>query len=237
MAAEQDTAFVLHGRRFRENSRILEVFTATQGRIAVVGRVPKKHPHRVLGNYQPFQEVSLSWSGKSELQTLRSMEPFHHYGLQGRAGICGLYCNELLLYLTRKYIPMEGLYATYAHTLSRLQNGLGLAGTLREFEFVLLDELGYSPVFHEDCLTTEPLPTHGQTLYFHPAQGVSRQYLGEGAVCVSPETLQHLEAGIFDAKSTAKEIKLIFAAIIARLLNGKTLQSKFLIQSLSQQRS
>ncbi len=238
-SAERDSGIVIHGRRFRENSRILEVFTRHHGRIAVVARVPKKHPHRVLGQYQPFQQVEISWSGRTDLQTLRSLDSQGSWALAGKAGICGMYCNELLLYLTRKHIPMEALYDQYAATLSRLQQGDKLAESLRRFEFVLLDELGYSPLFHEDCLSGESLDLSAddeQALYFHPVQGVSRQHLGQGTLAISAATLADLEAGNFSAKSTAKQIRLLLAAIIQHLLNGKALQSKSLIHSLSQQR-
>ncbi len=232
-AVERDSAIVIHGRRFRENSRILEIFTASHGRIAAVARVPKKNAHRVLGHYQAFNRVFVTWSGQSELQSLRSMEPVSQWKLTGKAGVCGLYCNELLLCLTQKSLPMESLYSAYGEALTGLEVGKELALVLRKFEFSLLDELGYLPVFNEDCLTGEVLSGEGP-FHFHPSQGVSFHSLGPGERLVPASLLKALAEEDFAAKSTAKGIKLILGAVISHLLNGRVLKSKSLINSLSQ---
>lgn len=231
----QDTAIVLHVRRYRENSRIVELFSQEHGRFSGVVRVPKKGGAARAGEYQPFKELFLSWSGNGELKTLRKTEVLDYWPLDGQASICGLYLNELLLYLVEKGLEMPELYQAYRSALSGLKEGEAVPATLRAFEKHLLWDLGYLPSLLDDVLTGESLDS-SRPIYFAPGRGVTHERLPE-SFTVSLESLIALEQEDWHRQSSTKEIRMMLFASIRFLLNGKPLRSRELIQSLNQKPS
>jgi DNA repair protein RecO (recombination protein O) len=64
MRIEQQPAFVLHGRAYRETSLLLECFTRDHGRIGLIARGVRKEKSRLpRALLQPLTPVSLAWSG------------------------------------------------------------------------------------------------------------------------------------------------------------------------------
>ena len=71
MRAEQQPAFILHARAWRETSLLLECFTRDFGRIGLVARGVRKERSRLpRALLQPLTPVSVGWSGAGELATL-----------------------------------------------------------------------------------------------------------------------------------------------------------------------
>lgn len=228
----ESKGFVLHGRRFRENSRILELFTEAEGRVAVVARVSGKNSGSSLAKYQPFGEAMLRWRGKSSLQSLLSCEAERAFRLDGEAGICGLYCNELLLYLTASGLPYPQLYSDYVDTLEHIATGsFPLANILRQFEWSLLEALGYSINSLSDCLDEAELLGPGP-FFFHPEQGISQQQLGARSVELGGQALTCLQTGALMNCSSQRELRAVLGAAIQNLLGNRQLKSKLLVQSL-----
>lgn len=237
MSADQHgVGYVLHARRYRENSRIVEVFTREHGRVSLLVRIGQKQAASALGKFQPFHECNLGWRGRAELRTLTSIEDLRGWRLAGLASVCGLYCNELLLKLLAKEQEMAAVYATYGDTLGRLASGAPPAPALRRFEAVLLEELGYGLHLDMDCVTGDALSA-ADSYYFHPGQGVSVSELGSGALAVSAAALHAIEARCFDDPGLARETRRVLGAAIAHLLNGRPLASKLLLQSMESQRA
>lgn len=176
--------------------------------------------------YQPFTELQVSWTGRGELKSLKSPDLVGQWPLLGRSSVCGLYLNELILYLLPKELEMSGLYAAYRQALSQLVFEDDQAKTLRAFEKLMLEELGYlPPLSHEH--------EHGSGCFFSPSQGVSVDPFPD-SFAVSPAALDALAQDKWNQQSTAKEIKMMLTACIDRLLNGKPLRSRELIRSMSQ---
>ena len=92
--------YVLHSYPYQETSLIVEVFTREFGRVAMVAKGAKR-PHSPLrAALMPFHALTLDWSGRADLKTLRTAEWRGAFRLlTGRALICGFYLNELLLKL------------------------------------------------------------------------------------------------------------------------------------------
>jgi DNA repair protein RecO (recombination protein O) len=64
-----EPGFVLHSIPYKETSLILDVFTRSHGRLALIAKGAKR-PHSSLRPVlQRFQPLLISWSGKSELRT------------------------------------------------------------------------------------------------------------------------------------------------------------------------
>ncbi|AOE50395.1 DNA repair protein RecO [Kangiella sediminilitoris] len=138
-------SFVLHTRPFKESSLILELLTLEEGRCSVLARGvrgAKKSSKRAL--LQPFQPLALSWVGRSDLKTLKQVEPLGpSIALSGIPSLSGLYMNELLLKLLIQWDPHPDIYDAYQRALYRLQSEPSPAVVLREFELGILDDLGY----------------------------------------------------------------------------------------------
>ncbi|MFT5484269.1 MAG: DNA repair protein RecO (recombination protein O), partial [Halieaceae bacterium] len=63
--------------------------------------------------------------------------------LQGEYLFSGLYINELLIRLLPHEDPHPSLYQAYENLVMKLLGATDLEPVLREFEFLLLEELGY----------------------------------------------------------------------------------------------
>ena len=137
-------AYVLHRRSYRESSFLVELFTPEHGRLTVVARGVRKPRSATPGLLQPFIPLLVSWSGRGELMTLTQVEAngdVKH--LQGECLFAGFYLNELLMCLLQKWDAHALLYTIYEKAVTALQAPILEQKTLRSFEKVLLEELGY----------------------------------------------------------------------------------------------
>lgn len=140
-------AYVLHARAYKEKSRLLELWTLEQGRVAAVGR-----PAVPL-----FQPCLVDWRGKGGLKTLTVCEPAGlPRDLSGDALFAGFYLNELLVRLLPPDDPQPLLFAFYGEILAALAARDMLEPWLRRFEKQLLAVIGYEVDFRRDC-AAEPL--------------------------------------------------------------------------------
>jgi DNA repair protein RecO (recombination protein O) len=175
MLIEQQPAYVLHSRPYRETSLLLECLTREHGRLGVVARGVRSQRGRLQrSQLEPFQPLALDLQLRGELATLRNAEstaaPLR---LQGDAGLAGLYVNELVVRLTERQDPHPELYHAYARTLARLATGELLAWHLRRFERDLLAALGYALQLDVDADTGEAL--RPEALYaYRPEYGAVR---------------------------------------------------------------
>jgi DNA repair protein RecO (recombination protein O) len=175
MLIEQQLAYVLHTRPYRETSLLLECLTRDHGRIGVVARGVRSQRGRLQrSQLEPFQALALDLQLRGELATLRSAESAEApLRLAGDASVAGLYINELVVRLTERQDPHPTLYAAYAQTLSRLAVGESLAWQLRRFERDLLGALGYALQLADDADSGEPLSADAVYVY-RPEHGPIR---------------------------------------------------------------
>ncbi|MFI4922265.1 MAG: DNA repair protein RecO, partial [Burkholderiales bacterium] len=159
---DSQLAFILHSYPFRETSLVVEIFSKNFGRLALVARGARRPKSTLRGVLLAFQPLLLSWSGKSELRTLRRAEREGRVlRLGGMALLCGFYLNELLLKLLPRDDPHEHLFTYYQETLVALSTQKNLAIVLRRFEIRLLKELGYALALEHDAETGAALkPDH-----------------------------------------------------------------------------
>lgn len=172
---EQQPAFVLHSRAYRETSLLLECLTRDHGRIGVVARGVRSQRGRLQrSQLEPFQPLAVDLQLRGELATLRSAESIGTpLRLPGDAGLAGLYINELVVRLTERQDPHPSVYVAYAQTLSRMANEKPLAWQLRRFERDLLAELGYALQLEGEADSGEPL--QADALYsYRPEHGAVR---------------------------------------------------------------
>jgi DNA repair protein RecO (recombination protein O) len=146
-------AIVLHARRWRESSLLLELFTHEHGRIGVVARGvqgPKRQPLRAA--LQPLQRIRVDYLQRGELaQLLQAEASGHATALAGDALLAGFYLSELALRLLPRNDAHPELFLRFATTLEELADTPSLAWTLRRFERDLLDALGYALDLQHDA--------------------------------------------------------------------------------------
>jgi DNA repair protein RecO (recombination protein O) len=180
MRVEQQPAFILHARPYRETSMLAECLTRDHGRIGVVARGVRREGARTQrAQLEPFQRVELDLLMKGELATLRSAEPSGAVlRLIGDAGIAGLYLNELVVRLTGRQDANPELFAFYDGTLKRMAAGEPLAWTLRRFERDMLDALGYGLQLDIDAIDGSPVDP-ALAYFYDPESGVLPGRMGD----------------------------------------------------------
>ncbi len=226
-------AYVLHARAYRDTSLIIDVLTQDYGRVCLVAKGARKaagkgksYQRSIL---QPFITLQISWQGKSSLKTLVGAEAFENYTtcLSGHRLYSALYVNELLLYLLPQENPTDDIYYLYQTLLTHLSdNSLELEPCLRQFEFQLLEELGYGINFYTEADTDVQLQADTQYSYVlnHGfVQSVDSNY---EAIYFQGKDLLNLQNGFFDDPSTCQTAKAITRLAFKPHLKGKTIKSR-----------
>lgn len=230
---QDEIAFVLHSYPFRETSLIVDVFSRTHGRLAIVARGARRPKSNLRGLLMNFQPVLLSWFGKGEVRTLHSAQwqggqPL----LQGTALMCGFYLNELMVNLLARDDAHENLFDYYRATLYRLAHETDHAATLRCFEKHLLQELGYALVLQREAGSDIAISPQ-QNYRYAPDRG---PVLDDGdvrvGVPVSGKTLLDMAADEYTDANTAQQSKQLMRVLLNHHLGGKVLQTRELIKEL-----
>lgn len=145
MRIDDEPAFVLHARPWRETSLLVEVLTEQHGRIGLLARgVSSPRSQALRAALQPLQWIRFTAVQRGELAQLRGADALDAAPrLTGATMLAGFYLNELLIRLVPRQDPVPELYLHYAQVRERLRAGEPLAWTLRRFERDLLEALGF----------------------------------------------------------------------------------------------
>lgn len=230
---DQQPVFVLHTYPFKETSLVVEFFTRDFGRVAAVAKGARRPRSAMRGMLQAFQPLLATWSGKSELRNLHSLE----WGeglllLNGDALMCGFYLNELLLRLLPREDAHEALFSYYAQTLRDLAAGGEVPAILRRFELKLLQELGYAlPLLADE----DGVQVEAAQIYWYVAErGPVRQGEGESGVQLSGKTLLDMAQEDYRDPQTQQQSKQMMRALMAHYLGDKPLYTRQLLMDLQQ---
>jgi DNA repair protein RecO (recombination protein O) len=222
-------AFVLHARRYRESSLLLDLLTRDGGRVACVARgalQAKRDPVRL----QPFQSLRVNLRGRGEVRTLAGAEnSAPPIDLRGRRLYCGLYVNELVLYLTAREDPLPILFDAYATTLATLADrGAAVEPALRRFEVGLLQQIGTGPVFDRDS-DGRPIDPGGYYLYDLESGPVPATETAPDSV--RGVALLALHAADFGDAGVLDDARRLMRRIVHHHLEGRPLKSRELFGS------
>ena len=220
---ENQAAWVLHQRDYRDSSRIVEFFTQQHGRVSAIAKGVKNAKSSLRGVLQPFTPLVISWSGRSELKTLLSADTHGQpSGLAGDQLYCGFYLNEVLLRVLAKEDQYPELFDWYSLALSELAGGQPLEVVLRLFEKRLLEVLGYGINLHSEG--HNDMPVQPQLRYrYHPQQGLivaeEKGAQGSALLALENEQLTALQA---------KELGVMMRELMQQHLGSKPLNSRAL---------
>ncbi|WP_296560623.1 DNA repair protein RecO, partial [Pigmentiphaga sp.] len=225
---------LIHSYPYRETSLILDVFTRSHGRLALVAKGAKR-PHSALRPVLiAFQRLSLSWSGAGEIKTLvRAEWSGAPQRLQGAAAMSGWYLNELLLRLLGRDDPHESLYDAYVDALARLAAHPRLSSALREFEWRLLCEIGYG---FDPAATGAEEPVRAGVRYRVPLEAGPEQEEPEAPQLGTPiagESLLALAAGRFEDAAAEPELRRLLRERLDYHMNGRPLATRQVLRDLN----
>lgn len=217
-------AFVLHSRPFSDNSQLVELFSLGSGRQPAIARGVKKTRRGPVQSLQPFTPLWVAWRGRGEVATLTTAElRAAPYMLDGKRLYCGIYVNELLMRLIPRAEPFEGLFDLYEQTMAALRDKGEMAPLLRQFEMLLLAELGYGMLLTH---TAEGEEVEQSSWYeYAPADG-PRRVVEKFPDAVLGATLLAMAVGDFSDSTTRQQSRGLMRRVLDYHLDYKELKSR-----------
>lgn len=231
---ENEPAWLLHHRPFRDSSRILDILSRDYGRLSVVARGSRSAKSRLRGILRPFIPLNLSWVIRSDLGTLTGADMTgSSLVLSGDALMSGYYVNELLLNFLHKHDPQPGIFDIYGATVASLSSGGNVAASLRYFEMELLRMLGYALNLDHDTESQQELLAEG--LYeYRLEQGPTPVSSRHSPMVYSGAQLRAIREQKFDQPEVLRDAGRLLRDVIHFHLGGKELKSRKVMLELRQ---
>lgn len=229
---QQEPAYVLHRRAWRETSLMVDVFSLNAGRITVIARGATSAKSPLKAQLQPFQPLMLDWTGRGDLKTLTQTDVRPGPALTRTLALySGLYINELLQRTLPMADPNPALFAAYIDLLDALSVTDDVEPVLRRFEKTFAGELGYSFAWDQTTDTGEEVAT-GQQYYYDPEQGILAHASGTARLQgLSGDTLKALADGDLESPDCRRVAKRVTRVLVDFLLQGRELNSRRLFSS------
>lgn len=233
MIAGNISAFVLHRKPFRERAQWVSLFTYEWGRVSAIYRPSGKNAPRSLS---PFQPYVVNLRGEDELKTLQQIEEVQSpLLLTGMAYYAAFYLNELLYRLLPLQVPQERVFQAYAELLANLVRLPSLEAGLRDFERLLLAELGLGlDVWSEELMACQ----EGETCAFDVREGRSVVSVDRGTAQdtsyfignLDPVLLLAVQRQDWSVDGALGLAKMLHRARIDYVLEGKPLKSRSVLK-------
>lgn len=234
MRIQDQPAYILHQRPFRDTSQILELFSRDHGRLSVLSRGSRSAKSRLRGVLQAFQPLQVSWSGKGELPVLGRAELMQQRppNMKGMALPCGFYMNELIMRLLHRHDVYEDAYDLYQQTLYALSRPDSVEIELRLFEKNLLQLLGFGLNLSEDADTGDCVDECQDYMYYieHGPVAVRSGHVDSHHLVISGRSLQAFEQNNLSSPQARKEIKSLMRYVLSYYLGEKPLKSRELFR-------
>ena len=240
MRIEDEPAFILHTRAWRETSLLIEAFSRHHGRVGLVARGVRGAKSRFArASLQPLQPLLLGWSARGELGTLTSAEQTGSpWRLSGDALFAGMYVNELVLRVSSRNDPHPDAFAAYTECLARLAENDDIAWTLRRFERDLLADLGYALMLTH---TADGAPVEPGVSYAYIVDaGPVAWREDSGFVRIAGSALLALDRGERPNPADVADLRKLMRSIIRDLVGGElnawALSSRRIVDAIDQTR-
>ena len=231
---EGEPAYLIHQRPYSETSQIINLFSRHYGRVDAIAKGSKRPKSKFKSFLQPFSPILVSWSGRSQLKTLRSVDI--NSGKQSNVSrkhlMSAFYLNELILSFLTTADPYPDLFDAYSLAINNLSNADSSEIILREFEIELLTEIGYAINFRTEAMSSKKIEPN--LLYrFVAGEGFvssvtssAREKLMKGSV------IHAIDQGDFADPQTLSIAKRIIRESVKYHLSGKELNTKKVVKSL-----
>ncbi len=241
MESEFESAYLLHSRPFQDAGLIVELFSLEQGRLPAVVRSARgkgKRARELTAILQPFQQLEISWRGRTELKTLIGAESGARVPLAGEALFCGFYLNEITLRALHRLDPHPHLWHAYDAALKSLSlssQGDVREYTLRRYELTLLEVLGYGLDFRRDAVTSDAVVDCGVYRLsdeggFFRVEHTKPGCFSGGDLLAMADLINSRGALVIPDRALLRELKRVCRLALRPLLGEKPLKSRELFQ-------
>ncbi|GAA6153714.1 DNA repair protein RecO [Pseudoteredinibacter isoporae] len=230
---ENQAAYVLHSRPFRDSSLLVHLLSKDHGRVNVIAKGARKQSgkRQVRQPLQALLALQVDWQGRSDLKTLLRWESRSHpLRLQGDRLYSALYINELLLRLLPENDSAAELFEPYEACLQALESDCDLQPLLRCFELNLLAALGYGLDFAH---AEGGADIHPEGFYHWQASGLfvstsnhSKAYSGEHLLAI--------EQRHFGSPAVLLSAKRLMRQVFDCLLDHKPLKTREFVRQMQQ---
>ena len=226
--SNNDSCFLLHQRSYGETSIIADVFTQKSGKISFIAKGAKKPKSKFFGYLVPFQKLKITYSGRSELKTLTSIDRdlASNSNTFSKVSYSLLYINELLMKLLPKDAKHEELFVLYDEFLKKINKNNNLEISLRHFELDLLDMLGYGFDYDSEIDSNDPIEAE-LSYVFVSERGFRKSnnssFMGKDILSIKKRKLEDVPL---------KYLKEITTKAIGICLEGKDLTSRKIFKSI-----
>ena len=226
--SNNDNCFLLHQRSYGETSIIADVFTQKSGKISFIAKGAKKPKSKFFGYLVPFQKLKITYSGRSELKTLTSIDRdlASNSNTFSKVSYSLLYINELLMKLLPKDAKHEELFVLYDEFLKKINKNNNLEISLRHFELDLLDMLGYGFDYESEIDSNEPIEAELSYVFVSERgfrKSNSSSFKGKDILSIKKRKLEDVPL---------KYLKEITTKAIGICLEGKGLSSRKIFKSI-----
>lgn len=231
MRVDLQPAYVLHTRPYRDTSLLVDLLTPDFGRITAIARGVRQNKGNKRQLLNPFHRLLVNWQGKSELKLITGMETDHHnLHLHGSYLYSGFYLNEVLVRLLPEHDVITGFFSVYEYTLDALSRMHAIEPLLRQFEFILLQGLGYGLDFTRDCRSGQSIVPDRMYVCdiqegFFRAVDDAELYLQ-----VKGSHLLSMAANNYEDQETRRVAKQLARRLLKPLLGNRPLNSKDLFK-------
>ena len=226
--SNNDNCFLLHQRSYGETSIIADVFTQKSGKISFIAKGAKKPKSKFFGYLVPFQKLKITYSGRSELKTLTSIDRdlANNSNTFSKVSYSLLYINELLMKLLPKDAKHEELFVLYDEFLKKINKNNNLEISLRHFELDLLDMLGYGFDYDSEIDSNDPIEAELSYVFVSERgfrKSNSSSFKGKDILSIKKRKLEDVPL---------KYLKEITTKAIGICLEGKDLTSRKIFKSI-----
>ena len=232
---EQEPAYLLHHRPYSETSQIINLFTQKYGRVDLIAKGSKRPKSKFKSFLQPFLPIRVSWSGRSQLKTLREIEVTGVYieKIKGKHLMSAFYLNELILSFLTVADPYPDLFTDYSSAITELSDASNIEIALRKFELSMLSEIGYAINFDTEAMSSKNIQKEERYI-FYPEQGFRLVNDSSNTkIIIKGSEIKAIKNQDFSSPNTLKAAKKILRLAIDHHLDGKELNSKKVFQSIT----
>ncbi len=231
---ENELTYVLHRRAFGESSVTLELLTKNHGRIGALARGARQLSPKSGKDVLALGALYLAdLGGSGELLQLRRFEICQTApSFVGERSLALMYINELIIALLPRGDAHERLFLQYQNSLQSVAFD-ELGANLRQFERVLLEELGYAIDFESDVVGA-PIAS-GVWYRLDPNAGFFITQTGATGAIAGAAILEFNSCQF--SKTNNSATRGIMRVLISERLGGKTLKSWDMLRELASLRN
>ena len=231
---EGEPAYLIHQRPYSETSQIINLFSRHYGRVDAIAKGSKRPKSKFKSFLQPFSPILVSWSGRSQLKTLRSVDISS--GKQSNVSrkhlMSAFYLNELILSFLTTADPYPDLFDAYSLAINNLSNADSSEIILREFEIQLLTEIGYAINFQTEAMSSKKIEPNLSYRFIAEEGFVSSVTSSARDALIKGSVIQSIDRKDFSQPETMRAAKRIIRESVKYHLSGKELNTKKVLKSL-----